>query len=58
MLDTVGEFGESSAIRQTKSPKLVVTINKPLADLFICQTFFRQMLEKSKFTKVSCYTVV
>ena len=36
-----------------KSSKLVVTINKPLADLFICQTLFRQTLEKSKFTKHS-----
>ena len=33
--------------------KLVVTINNPLAELFIRQTFFRQMLKKSKFTKHS-----
>ena len=45
-----GEFGKSSAVRQTK---LVVTINNPLAGLFIRQTFFHQMLEKSKFTKHS-----
>ena len=32
-----GEFGESSAMCQAK---LVVTINKPLSDLFIRQTFF------------------
>ena len=32
---------------------LVVTINKPLADLFIHQIFFRQMLDKSKFAKHS-----
>ena len=37
--------------------KLLVTINKPLADLFIHQTFFCQMFEKSKFAKLSCYTV-
>ena len=46
-----------------KPSKLVVTINNPLADLFICQTISRQMLEKSKFatnilpTKLSCYMV-
>ena len=45
-----GEFGESSAICQTKT---VVSINNPLAVLFIRQTFFCQMLEKSKFVKHS-----
>ena len=45
------KFGESSAIRQTKPFK--VTINNPLADLFICQTFFHQTLEMSKFAKHS-----
>ena len=45
-----GKFGKSSAIHQTK---LVVTINNPLADLFIQQTFFHQMLEKSRFAKHS-----
>ena len=34
-----------------KPSKLVVTIDNPLADLLIRQTFFCQMLEKSKFTK-------
>ena len=48
-----GKFGESSAIRQTKTIKVVVTINNPLADLFICQTFYHQTLEKSKFSKYS-----
>ena len=38
-----------------KPSKLVVTSNNPLADLFICQTFFYQMLEKSKFAKHSPY---
>ena len=41
-----------------KSSKLVVTINKSLADLFICQTFFCQTLEKSKFAKLSWHMVV
>ena len=45
-----GKFGESSAICQST---LVVTINKPLADLFIRQTFFHQILKKSKFAKLS-----
>ena len=34
-----------------KPSKLVVTIDNPLADLFIRQTFFRQTLEKSRFAK-------
>ena len=49
-----GEFGELSAIRQTK---LVLTINNLLADLLIRQTFFRQMLETSQFAKLSRYTI-
>ena len=44
-----GEFGELSAIRQTK---LVLTINNLLADLLIRQTFFCQMLETSQFAKL------
>ena len=37
--------------------KVVVTINNPLADQFICQTFYRQTLGKSKSTKCSpCQT--
>ena len=36
-----------------KPSKVVVTINNPLADLFIRQTFFHQTLEKSKFAKPS-----
>ena len=35
-----GEFGESSVIRQTKSSKLVLTIDNLLADLLICQLSF------------------
>ena len=48
-----GEFGESSAIHQTKTIQLVLTISSPLADLLIHQTFFRQRLEKSQFAKLS-----
>ena len=36
-----------------KPSKLVVTIDNPLADLLIRQTFFRQTLEKSRFAKHS-----
>ena len=36
-----------------KPSTVVVTIYNPLAGLFICQTFFRQTLEKSKFGKHS-----
>ena len=45
-----GEFGESQTIRQTK---LIPTIDNPLADLFIHQTFFRQTLKNSRFAKRS-----
>ena len=38
-----------------KPSKLVVTIDNPLADLFICQTFFCQMFEKSIFAKHSAH---
>ena len=29
-----------------KQSKVVVTVNDPLADVFICQTFFHQMVER------------
>ena len=42
-----------------KPLEVVGTINKPLADPFICQTFFCQTLEKDTLSaKLSCYTVV
>ena len=34
-----------------KSSKVVVSMNNPLADLFICHAYFHQALEKSKFAK-------
>ena len=52
-----GEFGESPAIHQTKIIENSGYINNSLADLFIHQTFIHQTLEKSKFAKLSCYTV-
>ena len=52
-----GEFGKSSMILPAKSSNLVLTIDKLLADLLFCQNFFHQTLEKSQFTKFSCYTV-
>ena len=40
-----------------KPSKLIVTIDNPMSDLFICQTFFRQTFENSRFTKHSaCQT--
>ena len=36
-----------------KPSKLIVTIDNPMADLFIRQTFFRQMFENSRFVKHS-----
>ena len=38
-----------------KPSKLIVTIDNPLADLFIRQTFFHQTLENSRFAKHSSY---
>ena len=52
-----GEFGESFVICQPKLFKLVLTTNNFIADLLIRQTFFCQMLKKSKFNKLSCYRV-
>ena len=40
-----------------KPSKLVLSINNLLADLLLHQTVFCQMLEKSQFAKLSCYTV-
>ena len=40
-----------------KPSNLVLTIDNLLADLLIHQTFLGQMLKKSQFTKLSCYTV-
>ena len=48
-----GEFGELSAICQTKIIQISSYNNKPLVDLFICQLFFSQTLEKSTFAKLS-----
>ena len=45
-----GEFGESSEFATLKLFKVVLTINNPLADQFIRQTFFCQTL---KFAKLS-----
>ena len=42
----LGKFGESPVIHQTKPSELVVTINNPLADLFICQTFSAKHLKR------------
>ena len=49
----LGEFGKLSMIRRLKPSKLVLTINNPLTDLLTHQTFYRQMLKTSQFTKLS-----
>ena len=52
------KFGEFGAwFVKLKLSKLVRTINNLLADPFIGQTFFHQMLEKSQFAKLSLYVV-
>ena len=49
--------GESLANRlrfaKLKPSKLIVTIDNPMADLVICQTFFCQTFENSRFGKHS-----
>ena len=52
-----GKFGESFAIHQTK---VVVTINNPLVDLFIHQTFSAKYLNSPNIlpTKFSRYTLI
>ena len=55
-----GEFGELSAIHQTKSSSYN---NNPLAGLFIYQTFSAKCLKRVNFpnilpTKLSHYTVL
>ena len=55
------KFDKLSMIHQPKTIQIsILTTNNLLVDLLICQTFFCQMLEKSKFTlaKLSRYTVV
>ena len=49
-----GEFDELSATHQTiKPPKLVVSINNPLADLFIHQTFSAKPLKRVNSPNIS-----
>ena len=50
-----GNFG-GGKVGKLKPSKLVL-INNLLADLLICQTFFRQMLETSQFANVSLHMV-
>ena len=62
-VEKFGEFGELSAIHQTKISKLVVTINKLLAGLFIRKKFSAIRLKRVNSpnflpAKLSCYMVV
>ena len=51
--ESLANLANGLRFTKLKPSKLVVTIDNPLADLFIRQTFFRQMLEKSTFAKHS-----
>ena len=53
----MSKFGKSFVVLQTKTIQSVDKVNNLLADLFICQKFFCQMLEKSKLAKANftCY---
>ena len=53
-----GKYGELSMICQTKTIQIsTYNYNNLLADVLICQTFFRQILKKSQFAKLSRYTI-
>jgi len=49
----LGEFGESSVIRQTKTIQISTYNYNILAEFIHSPNFFRQMLETSKFAKLS-----
>ena len=53
-----GDFGESSAIRQTKTIQISTTTNNLLADLLICQMLETSQFAKLSPTKLSHYTVI
>jgi len=52
------KFGESSVIRQTKTIQISTYNHNLWLNLLIRQTFLRQMLETSKFAKLSRYMVL
>ena len=51
------EFGKLSIIRQPITIQISTCITSLFVDPLIRQTFFRQMLEKSKYTKLSHYMI-
>ena len=55
--ETLANLANHLWFTKLKPSKLVLVINNLLADLLIRQSFFRQMLEKSQFNKISpCQT--
>jgi len=52
-----GKFGELSVIRQTKTIQISTYNYNLLAESIHSPAFFRQMLETSKFAKLSRYVV-
>ena len=57
LVESLANLANHLQFTKLKPSKLVATISNRLADLFICQTIFCQMLEKNKFTKHSpCQT--
>ena len=49
--ETLANLANRPWFTKLKLSKLILIINNLLADLFIRQTFFRQMLEKSQFAR-------
>ena len=52
-VESLANLANRLQFAKLKPSKLIVTIDNPLADLFIRQTFFRQTLEKRRFVKHS-----
>ena len=51
--ESLANLANCRRFAKLKPSKLIATIDNPLADLFIRQTFFRQTLKNSRFAKHS-----
>ena len=49
--ESLANLANRRRFAKLKPSKLITTIDNPLADLFIRQTFFRQTLKNSRFAK-------
>ena len=49
--ESLANLANRRRFAKLKPSKLIPTIDNPLADLFIRQTFFRQTLKNSRFAK-------